>query len=144
MEDTMRGLNKMKMVMVGLFFVFALQACGYLKVNNQDFATITALEEIKTDAVVVYGTFTLADVDEGVIEVLTEKIDLLQKREDARGDENIEVRTQVTILGHMFEKHVDYRIAKGPYSATHLANTKQNFDDLIDIIVATERAKPLQ
>lgn len=140
----MRGINRMKVVMVSLCLIFALQACSYLKVNKQDFVTITALEEIKQDVNVVYATFGADVVDQLTIDVVSGKIETLQKREDARGDENIEVRTQVTLLGNMFKKHVQYRIDKGPYSAVHISNSKENIIDLIDIIISTERAKPLQ
>jgi hypothetical protein len=116
-------------------------ASGCTWVSYYDPTTYKNLTELKAEVSTLYESFATSKFDSEAVQHLQLKLRQVYEYEKGKGEKNGETAKQVTIIRTMVDRHTQDRISAGPWSAAHLANTKENIEEAFDIAIRTERLK---
>jgi len=106
-----------------------------------DPTTYKNLTDVKPEVAALYDTFANDPVDSGRVAAVRLTLARIYEYEKGKGEKNTETTRQIEIIKDMFERHVEDRLKTGKWSATHLANNKDNIAEAFDAAIQTERLK---
>lgn len=106
-----------------------------------DPTTYKNLTDVKPEVAALYDTFANDPADSGRIAAVRLTLARIYEYEKGKGEKNAETTRQIQIIQGMFERHMEDRLKTGKWSATHLANKKDNIAEAFDTAIQTERLK---